>query len=756
MRKKLLICSLAGVMSLGLLVGVSVVAGGGANNLATAAITHDSGHTSYKEHAFDWADPTKEGYRPYWMCNDCCVPNDSDARYDYTDTASYKTKHITVDKVILNKLDAATIDDVADGDEIKYVNDKKLKYVDQGPNGAKGGNKNADDVETSGTTRFVKDTKDGKEITAAYFSASGKTGDSVNPTSNAGCSEFRFSFDSRNVTSVSFSYRYENWGTATWGGKIEESEPSSDWNALFQFQRTSSTTNYYGVDITNKLNGDGAWHDITITYDGDDYVSEMDHCTSFVFKFADLRGYMMISNLKAETAPDDVVIDDASASDLIVGRSETIALSSGSGVTWSSSDETVATVDENGKVTALKTGSVTISATDGHTSDSVALNITAPAAALSEVIEGNDSIGGIYDSYTASVTNTYDVPVVHKGLTKDDALNYVADSKISKVYSGKALSFDVPAMAATSANGFDVASRSARYVKFTTDSEGGVYKIFSNTNLDTDASYLDGVYKVTDGVVSSTALANSSGDDFSKSGDGVNYCLHQYDSYAELTLEADTTYVIAIRIIGSDEGLSYLGVVKVTTADGVTTAKAATSAADVLVTNDDYSLTFVKGVGYYSTSADGGLIAGDDGMMLEYSSADGEYIYDNSDTGSEETSTFNGNFDLKAIFKDTSFAYDSTDVENKRDCYAGDYDGGSWAQMTSLLLALGVDSFTDKIVAYYYYETNTVSLALVFDGNATVKNVTIAEAASLPVSVTGVDVMDGGEAGSDAGVSQDW
>jgi hypothetical protein len=755
MRKKLLICSLAGVMSLGLLVGVSMVAGGGANNLATAAITHDSGHTSYKEHAFDWADPTKEGYRPYWMCNTCCVPNDSDARYDYTDTASYKTKHITVDKVILDKVGAATIDDVADGDEIKYVNDKKLKYVDQGPNKATGGNK-VNDVETSGTPRFVKDTKDGKEITAAYFSASGKTGDSVRPTSNAGCSEFRFSFDSRNVTSVSFSYRYENWGTATWGGQITESEPSNDWKALFQFQRTTGTTNYYGVDITDTLNGDGAWHDITITYNGDYYGSKMDHCTSFIFKFADLRGYMMISNLKAETAPDDVVIDDGTASNLIVGRSETIGLTSGSNVTWSSSDETVATVDENGKVTALKTGSATITATDGLTSDNAVINVTAPSATLSEVIEGNDSIGGIYDSYTASVTHTYDVPVVHKGLSMDDAINYAADSKISAVYSGKTLSFDVPAMAATSANGFDVATRNTRYVKFTTDSEGGVYKIFSNTNRSCDASYLDGVYKVTDGVVSSAKLDNSSGDDFDKSSDGVNYCLDKWDSYAELTLEADTTYVIAIKILGSDAGLSYLGVVKVTTADGVTTAKAATSAADLQVTNDDYSLTFIKGVGHYSTSADCGAIAADDGMMHEYSSVAGEYVYDNSDTGSEEISTFNGSFDLKAIFKDTSFVYDSTDVENKRDCYAGDYDDLSWPQTTSLLHALGVDSFTSKIVAYYYYETNTVSLALVFDDNATVKNVTIAEATSLPVSVSGVDVMDGGEAGSDAGVSQDW
>lgn len=57
-----------------------------------------------------------------------------------------------------------------------------------------------------------------------------------------------------------------------------------------------------------------------------------------------------------------------SSSDLIVGQSEMLTASvepidaSDSSVTWSSSDETIAVVDENGNVTALRAGNVTITA----------------------------------------------------------------------------------------------------------------------------------------------------------------------------------------------------------------------------------------------------------------------------------------------------------------------------------------------------------------------------------------------------------
>lgn len=67
--------------------------------------------------------------------------------------------------------------------------------------------------------------------------------------------------------------------------------------------------------------------------------------------------------------------------DSTVETGSTITLvSSVSGVTWSSSDDTVATVDQSGVVTPVSAGNVTITAAKtGYTSGTKAIEVTAPA-----------------------------------------------------------------------------------------------------------------------------------------------------------------------------------------------------------------------------------------------------------------------------------------------------------------------------------------------------------------------------------------
>jgi len=70
---------------------------------------------------------------------------------------------------------------------------------------------------------------------------------------------------------------------------------------------------------------------------------------------------------------------EGSATSIELGGSLKLTASK-EGVTWSSSDETIATVDQTGKVTGIKFGTVTITAAkEGFDPGTISLNITRPA-----------------------------------------------------------------------------------------------------------------------------------------------------------------------------------------------------------------------------------------------------------------------------------------------------------------------------------------------------------------------------------------
>ncbi len=309
MNKKLIVVSLAGLLALGGITAIGAANGSGGGSLRLATETnphanHGTLDTDGKENPFwapgtykesDGAEAFSTGFKPYWNCTKCCKDSGPNgARYSLTDRKTL----LQYSEIEIPALTKAEASDISSGDEIANVNTGKFKYVDQGANGVK-------DKEGTSTPWFVKDS--GK--TAVYFSASGKKGAATNPTSNDGCAEFRFSTDAKRIKSVSFDYCYQNWGTGTWNGVVGASEPSTGWKSLVQFQTTktvngSEVKNYYGV--ADKLENDGSWHTIKIAYDNTTYwaSSTFDNFTGFIFKFADLRGYIMVSNLSYELDPD--------------------------------------------------------------------------------------------------------------------------------------------------------------------------------------------------------------------------------------------------------------------------------------------------------------------------------------------------------------------------------------------------------------------------------------------------------------------
>ena len=105
--------------------------------------------------------------------------------------------------------------------------------------------------------------------------------------------------------------------------------------------------------------------------------------------------------------PADIVLSQTSAT-VTAGESVTLTASGAENITWSSSDEAVATVDENGKVTAVGAGSATITASSREAT-SAACVVTVNPAKKDLVLQ---SIYGTKNDISISVGSTAPMEVV--------------------------------------------------------------------------------------------------------------------------------------------------------------------------------------------------------------------------------------------------------------------------------------------------------------------------------------------------------
>ncbi len=135
---------------------------------------------------------------------------------------------------------------------------------------------------------------------------------------------------------------------------------------------------------------------------------------------------ILMEDLKAETkvvvtTKVDAVTLSQNEGILNVGKSVTLTatvtpeeIAADTSVTWSSSDEAVATVDSNGKVTAVATGNATITATAGEESASCDITVekaaSKPAASSKPTTNSSTSTGAAAPSAPAAATPSNPAP----------------------------------------------------------------------------------------------------------------------------------------------------------------------------------------------------------------------------------------------------------------------------------------------------------------------------------------------------------
>lgn len=738
-----MIISATGALALsGLAAFGAVVGARGSSSLTKATSTHaDHDTTNGTERAFyapgiatdENGNVTGAGTKPYWRCNSCCSgTGPSAARYSLSD----KTTPLTLEEVTIPSLTAADSGDVFSGDQISAINTKKFKYVDQGASGA---DASSDGVESA--PWYVKDS--GK--TAVYFSRSGKTGDPVNPKNNNGCSEFRFTVpeSARKTKSASFSYKYKNWGTGVWKGNASDGEPA-DFSVVCQFKDTAQSNSYVGTDVSATLINDGEWHTLTVDYKN----GTTGGLTDFIFKFAELRGYIMISGLSYHV--DDSVTIDKSVSDIVVGRSATIALSSGSATSWSSSDETVATVDNNGNVTTKKIGSTIITATGPSNTDTITINVVKPTSIDTSAMPS---------SYKASLSHVYDVPVTHTGVNQDNAYDFALNSSIAlKDSDGNDTEMTIPTMKLTAAE--QMPGTNSIYkgfcVKFNVATTG-IYSIFTNGAYDEKIHEYWTVAE--DGTISSSSI-NVNLYENGSTGIGKVLCGGENDAHCEIELIAGT-YIVRVGGWSQTQDMN-LGIVKVTStnesASVASPVVTATGDSPMKTVTDSYALTYIPNTIVYDETDKNGFITVENAVYpFSYDENEGEYSYFKAAATNVALANY---FSWNAIVSDANWEWVETKIDYHSDLFHFDMSKAAADSPVFVFMnSMGLGGKATDVYASADYTAKTVTFGVSFtndDENTDPSTVTIETATESPITVNGYDVIHGGEAGSDSGIDDNW
>ena len=151
---------------------------------------------------------------------------------------------------------------------------------------------------------------------------------------------------------------------------LKTTAPKSNWTAWGYWNgHNSDGMNGYGYPQKNVTVNDSGLYYLWVYFSGDN--------------LKDIYGYVLVDNLEPEVALESIALPKTR--DMKLGENLTLTVTfnpetaTNKIITWSSSDETVATVDNAGKVTPKKIGSTIITATskDGNKRATCTVNVVA-------------------------------------------------------------------------------------------------------------------------------------------------------------------------------------------------------------------------------------------------------------------------------------------------------------------------------------------------------------------------------------------
>ena len=217
-----------------------------------------------------------------------------------------------------------------------------------------------------------------------------KIGDTVPSASNPTA---RYQAYDMNVTVDNRWYSYQDGSTEgiQLGDKYYKDASGTKYSASYVY--------YYICTVTYDTTSYGAPNSLTLAVNGHDYeealysTGDVDGRTTKYYVLTSLTLAVPVTGVSLDATTASVNVGDTKQLSATISPSD----ADNTKVTWSSSDETVATVDQDGLVTALKAGSVEITVTtdDGSKTATCNIIVTTPVSGITlDVTEATLSVGG--------------------------------------------------------------------------------------------------------------------------------------------------------------------------------------------------------------------------------------------------------------------------------------------------------------------------------------------------------------------------